>query len=107
MNKSDQSIQAMAPQQLRELVKSGEKVLIVDVRSAEEYAAGHLEGAINIPAEQLPAHAGDLPKEATIVTVCNLGGPRSCNAAGQLRDLGYDNAAPLLGGIRAWPENKP
>ncbi|MEQ6438177.1 rhodanese-like domain-containing protein [Comamonas sp. w2-DMI] len=90
------------PQQLRELIAQGKKVFIVDVRSAEEFAGGHVEGAINIPAGQLDDHAHNIPKDAQVVTVCNLGGPRSCNAAAQLKDMGYVNAAPLRGGVVCW-----
>jgi rhodanese-related sulfurtransferase len=57
------------PQSLRELVRTGEKVLIVDVRSPEEFAAGHVEGAINIPSDQLATQPGELPADARIVTV--------------------------------------
>ncbi|MEB1083484.1 rhodanese-like domain-containing protein [Citrobacter portucalensis] len=94
------------PQALRELVRCDEKVVIVDVRSPEEFAAGHVEGAINIPSDQLAAQAGVLPVDANIVTVCNLGGARSCNAAKQLHQMGYEKAVPLQGGTRAWLEGK-
>lgn len=92
------------PQKLRELMQSGEKVVIVDVRPAEEFAVGHVAGAINIPADQLAAQSSEFTKDATIVTVCNLGGSRSCNAAEQLRAMGYENATPLRGGVRSWLE---
>lgn len=53
-------------------------MIVVDVRSAQEFAAGTVEGAINVPADQLSERANNFPKDATIVTVCNQGGPRSC-----------------------------
>lgn len=102
MNERRGSIDFIEPQQLRELVAQGNKVTIVDVRSAEEFAAGHVEGAINIPASQLANNAHRIPKDAQVVTVCNLGGPRSCNAAAQFKDMGYENAAPLQGGVVGW-----
>lgn len=95
---------SVEPRKLRELMQSVEKVVIIDVRSAEEFTAGHVERAINIPADQLAARAGEFAKGAVIVTVCNLGGSRSCNAAEQLRAMGYENAAPLRGGARGWLE---
>lgn len=95
---------SVEPQKLRELILSGDEAVIIDVRSADEFAAGHVEGAINIPADQLAAQVGEFAKDATIVTVCNLGGSRSCNAAEQLRAMGYENAAPLRGGTRGWLE---
>ncbi len=96
----------MEPQTLRERIGSGGNVLIVDVRSAEEFAAGHVEGATNIPADQLDARTNELPKDTTIVTVCNHGGPRSCYAAERLRALGYEKALPLCGGTHGWVEDK-
>lgn len=101
MSESSGAPDTLPPQQLRELLHGGKKIVIVDVRSPEEFAGGHLVGAVNIPADQLAAHASVLPKEATIVTVCHLGGPRSCNAAAQLRGLGFDQAIPLRGGAHA------
>jgi phage shock protein E len=41
--------------ELREKLKAGEKLMLVDVRSAGEFAAGHIDGAINIPKDQLAA----------------------------------------------------
>lgn len=102
MNELPDSVGFIEPQQLRELVAQGKKVAIVDVRSAEEFAAGHVEGAINIPASQLADEMHNIPKDAQVVTVCNLGGPRSCNAAAKLKEIGYDNAAPLQGGVIGW-----
>lgn len=89
---------------LRERVARGERVTIVDVRSPEEFAAGHVDGAINIPAAELASRAGELDGNASIITVCNLGGARSCGAAEQLRALGHESATPLRGGMRGWHE---
>lgn len=74
MNEQDKPIAFVEPQKLRELMVADEGVVIFDVRSAEEYASGHVEGAINIPADQLAAQVGELAKDTTIVTVCNFGG---------------------------------
>lgn len=89
---------------LRKLMERGDKVIIVDVRSAEEFAGGHIETAINIPVEQLAAQASELPTDAVIVTVCNFGGSRSCAAAELLQTTGYGNAVRLVGGINGWQE---
>lgn len=92
------------PEQLRALIQRGEEVVIVDVRSADEYAAHHIDGAINIPADQLNTLANTIARDATVVTVCNFGGQRSCNAAEQLRAMGYESATALRGGTKAWRE---
>ncbi|MFY9511023.1 MAG: rhodanese-like domain-containing protein [Rubrivivax sp.] len=94
----------MELQTLREMRQSGRPVSIVDVRSAEEFAAGHVDGAVNIPADQLQARAAELPADTPIVTVCSFGGARSCGAAQRLRDLGHADTLPLRGGTKAWQE---
>lgn len=92
----------MEPQQLRELMRRRAAVTVVDVRSPEEFAASHIDGAINIPADQLPTRVAELDSTQTIVTVCNHGGSRSRTAAERLRALGYDETLPLRGGTHGW-----
>ena len=76
--------------------------LLIDVRSPEEFAAGHIDGAINIPLDTLPERASELPRGAIVVTVCGKGGGRSARAAEQLRAGGFLSARSLCGGTQAW-----
>ncbi|MFC4115970.1 ArsR/SmtB family transcription factor [Nonomuraea zeae] len=82
--------------------------LVMDVRSAADYAAGHVPGAISVPLAELRDHLDDLPKQARIVAYC--GGPYcvvSPEAVRLLREHGYD-ASPLDGGFLGWRrEEKP
>jgi rhodanese-related sulfurtransferase len=64
----------MLPEDLEILVKNGEPLLLIDVRSPEVYADRHLEGAINIPLDQLKTVASFLDKEKFYITVCGKGG---------------------------------
>jgi rhodanese-related sulfurtransferase len=105
MNKSDTPSHAISAQTLKEMLQGADKPVIVDVRSAEEFASGHVDGAVNIPHDQLAGRATELPKDAQIVTVCNYGGARSCGAADALRDMGFEKAAPLEGGTKGWPKD--
>lgn len=90
------------PRDLRERISRDASTLVVDVRSAEEFAAGHVEGAVNISSDQLAERLAKVAKDAEIVTVCNLGGSRSCAAAADLRALRYTDARPLRGGLKGW-----
>ena len=77
-------------------------LLVVDVRSPDEYAAGHVDGAINLPLDTLAARVSELPQGATLITVCGKGGGRSESAAAQLRASGFASARSLCGGTEAW-----
>ena len=81
-----------------------EKAVVIDVCSAEEYAAGHVAGAKHIPLADL-ATAKGLPgnKKLPIVVVC-ASGQRSAKAAAELRKLGHENVQSLAGGLKAWRE---
>lgn len=77
--------------------------LAVDVREPQEYAQGHVPGAINLPLGSLDAHLEDLSKDRAIVLVCNSGN-RSGLAAERLTRDGFPgaNVANLAGGMSAW-----
>jgi rhodanese-related sulfurtransferase len=75
---------------LHEDMAQGGKLLVIDVRTPKEYAAGHAEGAVNVPLEELAKkiHSMDVSKDTTIVTMCEHGG-RSSRAALELQKMGY------------------
>jgi rhodanese-related sulfurtransferase len=58
----------VSPEELRRQQMSGPGPTVVDVRGAEEYAAGHVPGAIHIPAEELPRRLGEVPQDRAVVT---------------------------------------
>lgn len=72
---------------------------VLDVREPEEWAGGHIDGAIHIPLAELPDRVGELPDGPLVVT-CRAGG-RSAKATAFLRDRGRD-ATNLDGGMTAW-----
>jgi rhodanese-related sulfurtransferase len=80
-----------------ELARNSRKAVLVDVRSADEFAAGSVPGATNV----LPDALGSLtvPEGALVVTICNHGGSRSQGAAKSLRERGVD-AKYLEGGVK-------
>ena len=80
-----------------------EKAVVVDVCSAEEFAAGHVTGAKNVPLGELEAKlAGTVKNKALpLVLVCATG-MRSKRAVAIAKKLGYENAHSLTGGMGAW-----
>ena len=80
-------------------------VVILDVRTASEFAEGHIKGAILIDQGQsdfVEKAKSTLPIEKKIAIYCRSG-RRSANAAGRLADIGY-KCVNLKGGIIAWKE---
>ena len=78
-------------------------VVILDVRKGDEFAEGHIKGAILIDQFQsdfVEQAQAKLPKGKTIAVYCRSG-RRSANAAGKLADIGY-KCVNLKGGILAW-----
>ena len=78
-------------------------VVILDVRKVDEFAEGHIKGAILIDQFQsdfVEQAQAKLPKGMTIAVYCRSG-RRSANAAGKLADIGY-KCVNLKGGILAW-----
>jgi len=73
---------------LPELKKSG--AILVDVRSAGEFASGNAPGTINIPLQELGSRLGEIPK-STPVVLCCASGTRSGMAKLMLKTKGYQN----------------
>jgi len=92
----------LSPQQVAELTEAGAE--LVDVRTPEEYEAGHIEGARHVPLESLTAAAETLPADRPVVFYCRVGS-RSAMAAAALQASGRD-ARNLAGGLVAWVEAK-
>jgi rhodanese-related sulfurtransferase len=82
-------------------------LLILDVRSPEEFVAGHVPGAINVPYTWLPASISSLPDAANkdIVLYCETG-VRSERAASRLRENGFQRLLHLEGDMKAWREKQ-
>jgi len=88
--------------EVEEAVASDDVPVLLDVRTVDEYTEGHIEGAINIPLNELTANLDQLPDlEAEIIIYCGSG-HRSAVAMAAMNLLGYENAVSLLGGVRAW-----
>lgn len=73
----------------------------VDVREPEEWAEGHLPGAIHIPLGELPRRLADVPRGLPIITICRSG-YRSLTARKALLADGATDVRSLAGGMLAW-----
>ena len=82
----------------RQMVKEG--ALLLEVRTPAEYASGHVEGATNIPVQELNFRMSEVGDKKRPVVVYCRSGARSAAAAGLLRSNGYDVVD--IGGIGAW-----
>ncbi len=94
-------LEAVPADQLLERVRRGE-VTVVDVRPPEEFAAGHIKGAINVPLAELMKRLHELPREREVIAYCR--GPYcllSVEAVSALRGHGY-NARRLDQGYPEW-----
>jgi rhodanese-related sulfurtransferase len=77
-------------------------VPLFDVRQPDEYAEGHVPGAVLVPLGEVPDHLADFPTDRPVYVVCRSGA-RSANACGFLRASGVD-AINVTGGTLAWIE---
>ena len=75
--------------------------MMLDVRTAEEYAEGHIPGAVLIPVQQLAARMKEVPHDKQVYVYCHSG-VRSARAAGMLAKKGFTNIENIQGGIVAW-----
>jgi rhodanese-related sulfurtransferase len=82
-------------------------VIVLDVRTADEYGDGHIERAINIDVKKddfLQKAKAAIPTGKTIAVYCRSG-RRSANACGKLSSVGY-KCVNLKGGVLAWMDEK-
>ncbi|MGB3916109.1 rhodanese-like domain-containing protein [Thiothrix litoralis] len=86
---------------LQKMLDSGEKVRLIDVRSASEVAQGIIENSEFMPLHTLPLRMNDLPKDETIVFYCRSGA-RSAQACMFLSQNTGIEAVNLRGGIISW-----
>jgi len=90
-------------QQAVEMMNKEENYIILDVRTHEEFAAGHIPGAIVIPNETINTEEiPQLPDKNQLIMVYCRSGNRSKQASDKLVKLGYTNIVEF-GGINSWP----
>jgi len=93
----------ISTQQLSGYLSAEEDFVLLDVRTEDEYQAGHIQGAQWFPRGKLEYYIQDRIKDpnSKIVLYCRTGG-RSALATLTLKDMGYTNVVDLDGGFREW-----
>ena len=86
-----------------ELEKIGEGDLLIDVRSAEEYMAGNIDKAVNIPVDEIRSRLDEIPADSNIFIYCEAG-LRGYLAQRILKQNGYKNVFNLSGGYKLWKD---
>ena len=99
---SQTAVQQMSPAELKERLRTKEPLIMLDVRTPEEYKhEGHISGARLMPLSVVPVRSNELPHDTPIVCVCRSGS-RSQVACESLRRQGFTNVANMAGGMLAW-----
>jgi rhodanese-related sulfurtransferase len=110
VDEAKRHIRSVSPDAIADKVLSGELV-VVDVREPDEFAQGHIPGAIHIPRGWLefkadpscPAYDERIARDTPVLVYCPFGG-RSALAAAALQELEYTNVTNLEGGLAAWQD---
>jgi rhodanese-related sulfurtransferase len=115
IQKARERVTTMSPEEVRDALNGREIDLIVDVRESQEFARGHVPGAVHLPRGWLEIHADpDSPlansaltknKSGRIVAYCwQAPGARQLLSASTLKEMGYTNVMVMEGGLKEWKE---
>jgi rhodanese-related sulfurtransferase len=108
MKKSDasiavkQGVSEMTPQEAKPAVEAA-YAQFIDVRTPEEYKAGHAERTKNIPLDELAQNLDKLEKNEPVYLICQTG-MRSMKAAQMLNEAGFPQTVSIAGGTTAWQD---
>ncbi len=92
----------ISPQEAKRRLSSGDTVVLLDVRTPQEYEQIHIPNSISLPLDCLKQEVADrIPDKDTEIIVYCLSGARSSMACSQLISMGYTNVSNM-GGIRSW-----
>ena len=92
----------ITPQELSQKLADGADVVLIDVREPYEWEAGHIEGAVHIPMNQVPQRLHEIPKDREVVMICRSGGRSGHVQQHLLTAQGYTRVKNLVGGMQRW-----
>ena len=101
--KSDTPTQAasISPAELNARRESDSPPIVIDVRTSEEYAAGHIPNAVNIPFDQIADRISEVEAPHGVALYCMVG-PRARKGETALLASGYNSVLHIEGGLAAW-----
>lgn len=93
---------SIAAPALKARLDAGEKLFVLDVREENEFAAGHIPGAVNVPIRTISKNMDKLPaKDAVVVVICKSG-MRAAYITMTLSILGWTNVKDMAFGMTEW-----
>ncbi len=96
-----QEAPSIEPIELSARRSQGTAPVVIDVRTAEEYAQGHIPGAVNIPFDEVVSRISEIEAPHGVALYCMVG-PRARKGEAALLDLGFSKVHHLEGGLAAW-----
>ena len=103
MDPDQQRYQSIEGEELYRKLAMGEPIVVLDVRTETEFAAGHIPGSILVPLHQLETRVNEVPNSGTPVAVVCEHGIRGISACRFLAEHGCAPLYNLAGGLEAWP----
>lgn len=94
-------MKSITPTGLKAKLDAGEKLFLLDVREAWEYALCNIEGSINISMSNIEQMQTDVDPDEETIVICHHG-MRSFQVANYLEAQGYNNITNLEGGVAEW-----
>ncbi len=88
--------------ELQKVLDEGRKPYVLDVRSSQEWAGGHIPGAMHVPVDDLEKSLHSVKRDGTPMYVICAGGGRSSAASKFLSGRGYLNVFNVEGGMNGW-----
>lgn len=98
----EMTYEQITPKKAKEIMDSEKDTIVLDVRTQEEYASGHIKNAVCLPNEGILSEPEILPDKSQKILVYCRSGIRSKHAAQKLADMGYEQVLEF-GGILDWP----
>jgi adenylyltransferase/sulfurtransferase len=90
-------------EELDRRLRDGETLAVLDVREPWELEVARLPATLDIPMNELPERIGELPRDKPLAVLCRSGA-RSLRVTQYLRQLGFEQASNVAGGILAWAD---